>query len=224
MIGQLLAWAPRRMMLLPPTPACPCWASRHSWWRLLTRCLQVHRLCPKWTHNAGGLSTYLAGRCRVWNSKIRHAAGVLRCIAWAVEEKTDGQPARCASYMLTLAWDERNGAATACSVQLLRRSKLPPHAVCSSLCWGWACLSWWALARCLIWCSVLVGLQVVVCPEEDAVALALDPSGAQGSAAHNTPGLGAGDHQSSLCSRHCAICTQRNMGTVMLRVLGARAS
>ena len=36
-------------------------------------------------------------------------------------------------------------------------------------------------------------LQVVVSPEEDAVVLALDPAGAQGSAAHTTPGLGAGD-------------------------------
>ena len=63
------------------------------------------------------------------NASINDAAGVLRCMAWAVEDKADGQPARCASYLITLAWDERAEAVTAHSVELLRRSKLPPHAV-----------------------------------------------------------------------------------------------
>ena len=56
-------------------------------------------------------------------------AGVLRCIVWAVEDKTEQHAACVASYVITIAWDRGSGSAAVRSVELLRRSKLPPHAV-----------------------------------------------------------------------------------------------
>ena len=78
---------------------------------------------------AHGLSPYPLQLETAQITISHHAVGILRCIAWTVEDKTEGHPARCASYQISLAWDERAGTVTAQSVELLRRSKLPPHAV-----------------------------------------------------------------------------------------------
>jgi hypothetical protein len=58
---------------------------------------------------------------------------VLRCVLWAAEDKTEQRAACVAIYVATLTWDSATEAGTVRSVALLRRSKLPPHAVCLHL-------------------------------------------------------------------------------------------
>lgn len=56
-------------------------------------------------------------------------AGVIRCIVWTIQGKSAQHAASCDIYAIALRHDESSGRLAVLDEQLLKHSKIPPHAV-----------------------------------------------------------------------------------------------